>query len=150
MIKARTIIMLGVQEGKSEEEIKDLMDELKLCAKQDIEKVTPKSIANKPWYFITFKDQAQRNQCLRIKGQLRGTNIYIRADLSKMKRDRRKARNQTQPTSSIRFLSPMDPNAQQWPEMPVSPWWHPAQMAQMAQMDPRIMYNAPRWQNRRR
>ena len=50
--------MLGVQEGKSEEEIKDLMDELKLCAKQDIEKVTPKSIANKPWYFITFKDQA--------------------------------------------------------------------------------------------
>ena len=62
MARNRTIIVQGLQEGKQEEEIKNILEELKVTSKEKIEKVQQRLIANNPWYFVTFKTSGQRDE----------------------------------------------------------------------------------------
>ena len=78
MLRARTIILRGIQDNKKEEEVKELMEEMKLCTREDIEKVVKRDIAQQPWYFVTFKDQLHRNHCLKAKRVKRYQYLYKR------------------------------------------------------------------------
>lgn len=81
------MIVQGAQGEKEKEEVKALMESLKLCSKEDIEKVSLRSIANNPWYFVTFKEREQRNRCLWLKNQLKGTSSLQHTDMAATKQE---------------------------------------------------------------